>query len=502
MKEEILRMEHIYAYVNTPSAIALNKKYALEDFSVNLFKGELLAVYGVPYSGIHELGHILSNADGADNRAWVEGNVWIDEQKINMNRNYYPERLGIHVLRDDNNIIPDLTVAENLFMGEKKNMFSLTVSAKKQEKLATTILQKFSLDIAVDKRGDELDYYEQIMVKMVRAYIKGAKILVINELLELTFYKPLRDKLFNVIRMLKKDGVAILWICQRIDYIKDEVDRILVVRNGHGVKNVYSDTYSNDLIFRLATESDFEKTRPRKYYQEDETAFQVDRLSSRRIQDISFLVKRKSVVGICTTDPWEQEELIRILNGEEQNFSGNMYLGGTAYSPANEMDALHKGVHYLDMVLWSKHGIGDLSVIDNQMLGHYWRRRKHFGYINTKMLKSQEIKYKLKHPHWPIQKWSHLSVEQQKILLYERCLDQPAKVHLIKEGFSHVGFQISKEMQDILELLLEQNRAVILLSMSYNDLCNYCDEIFLLKDGRFVERIIHDDFDKEIVFDK
>lgn len=482
MREEVLRMEHVYA--------KNNGKYVLSDFKLNVYKGELVVLFGFSGSGIHELGMVLSGG-GAIER----GRILVGEQEVQMHRPYYPEEYGIVAVHSRNNLLPDLTVAENLFFGGKNKMLSLVVSERKQERLAKKILEKFQIYLDVHQKAYKLSYYEELMIKMLKAYVKGAKLIVVNEIAALSYSRE-RNQMLRVIELLKADGIAVIWINQRIEYAQEIADRVVVVRDGKNVKNFYGTDYSKEQLIQMAVEKEIQQIQVRSMELEQEEVLRLSNINGQYLEDFSLSVKKGQILGIWTNDVYAQKEIREIISGETQNYRGTILLSGKDYHPKNYGEAVRCGVEYIDLMWYEKHCMPNMRIIENLMMESFWRQTRMWQIVNRRWESFQETKYRKKHLGWPTGKWWELTTDQQRLLLYERCCEQPSRLYLFTEPFTQSSYQMIEDVIRVMQVLQEQGKTLILQSLNYQDLRRVCDTICIIKDGRLQKRVRRTEFDQ------
>lgn len=314
MKVEILRMEHVY--------VERAGKYILGDFKLNIYKGEMVVLFGLPGSGLEELGMILSGEGEIE-----KGRILLDEEPVSLKHRFSPEKYGIYSVFNESNLIPELSVAENLFLGWQKNIFSFVVSRAKCERLAKGILTKFNLNIEVSKKARQLSYFEQIMIKFIKAYVKGAKLLIVNEIIE-SVYGRERLQVISILKKLQQDGIAILWLNQRIGFVREIADRIIVLRGGKNVKTFYGDDYSLELLVKVAADTRIPESVVLKGRGAAETLLELSDVSGAGICNLSMAVKRGSIVGIWANDSLYLQALTYLVCGEWQQTSGEMKVTG------------------------------------------------------------------------------------------------------------------------------------------------------------------------------
>lgn len=485
MKEEILRMEHIF--------LKRRGQYALQDFKLNIYRGEVVIVFGLSGNGIHELGDLLAGGHGES------GRILLREQELNIRQDFYPEQHGIYVIQNKDNLVPDLTVAENLFLGERRNIFAMPVSQKKQERLASEIMGKFELKFDVRKKAREYGvYYEQMLIKMVKAYVKGASLVVINEILELPENQWM-EQFRRVVRMLRQDGISVLWLTQRVEGIQSLADRMVVVRRGKNVKTIYGNDCSREFLMQIATERENMKERVCGPAEPGEQLLEIRDLAGKSFRRLSLKVSRRQILGFWSNQGVVLADLHGILLGRDRRYTGRMEWKGRPYRPQNYEDAVKTGIGHIDFMWPEKHYLPDMSITDNLMLMSYWFGSHRYGRINEKQRQYTALRYRQRHPGWPTGTWRQLTPDQQRILLYERVMDWPISLCLVAEPFSRVNYYLAEEIHSVFEELRQKEKTLLLFSMNYWDLCRVCDEIYLLPEGGCPRKVSKGEFGSQNV---
>lgn len=480
MKVEILRMENV--------SLIKNGKYLLKDLSINIFQGEVVVAFGYSGSGIHEIGDILSGKTEI-----MSGVIRINENIIIKKKQFYPEQNGVFIIQNTNNLVPDLTIAENLFFGGNKFIFSVIVADKTQREQAVRVLKNFGINIDVRKKAKNLLYHEEMLIKMVKAYIKGAKLIIINDIVENAYLKNW-DQFVNIIQILKKDGTAVLWLTQRPDYIQNLADRLIVLRNGRKVKTFFKNSYSLDKLMSIAADSQIENFINRSTEKSGECVLSIKQLSCKHLTDLSLSIRKRQITGIWANEPLALEDIHKVLCGEMESYSGEIMLSGKKYSPKSYAEAIKSGVNYFNQMWYERHCLFNMNVIDNLMLQNYWLQKPMMAFISPKWIKYMKAKWKQRHPEWSLDRWEDLSIDQQRILLFEKYLEQPGKVYLITEAFSRISYNLTSEITEILYKLIEKDKALVLLSMNYQDLSRVCEKIYIIKDGELKRELQYTDF--------
>lgn len=482
MKNEVLRMEHI--------SVKKRSGLALSDFRLNVFEGDLVAVFGFEDSGVKELGEvILGNTYG-------EGRILYCEQELKSDKDKLSEQRGVFVIEDNTSIMPDFTVAENLFFRAAGSYFRIVANSKQQETFAKGILARLDVAIDVRKKGKELRFYERFVLSLARAYVQNARLIIFIDPPNLADMGHGRE-IIAIIDKLKKSGISILWIDNHIQGIEEMVDGIFVVRDGKNARTYYHEDFSIEKIIAIAENKRNVNASERNINRiNGKTLLEVRNVCSRRLDNLDLSIKEGCINGINSNDPERLGELRSILCGELQEYKGQMFLKNKRYQPDNYNEAAKQGVQYVDIMKIEKHVVSQMSVIDNMLLQSYWLNNSIFGLTHNHQIKYMETELRRRHRHWHLDSWDNLEVWQQKILLMERFLLQPVKICIITEPFIKFNSEMTEIALRVFDELISRGKTVVLLSMSIHDLMTACDEINIINKGKNVLTITRKDWQK------
>lgn len=451
-------------------------RYALEDFHLNIYAGEFLFAYGFPDSGIRELGELLKGSITAE-----RGDFYIAEKKVSSHPFSDPGRLGIYIVQSENNLVEDFSVAENLFFGGKKRFFQVCVARKRQEIMAKRLLEQFDLDLDVRRKSIGLGYFDQILLKLIMAYARGAKLVVIDGIIGFVNEEE-TEKLEKAIRILLEDGIAVLWLNQRMDYARTMADRFLILMKGKNVRTVYKGyDRTLDKLLDIVIKSDA-GNRQQTGADEREEVFRIDGLTGKHFSGMSLTIRKGDLLCLCSTESIAMAEWRDIICGENARYSGEMYLENRRYQPASYTECIREGVCFLDMMWFERHGNPDMRIEDNLMLESWWRRKGLHGILGKQQKEYNRAVYRDGHPGWPTDYWRSLTADQQKILLLEKLCLESHKLVIITEPFFQLHNTMLDTFYELIRRILENNGAVLLMTATDYDCRRICSRIISLDD--------------------
>ena len=466
MKNEVLRMEHIY--------VKQRDKFVLSDFKLNIYEDEFVVLYGYSSSGINELAEVLLGK-----RELHSGRVLVDGREIYEKQGFLSEKQGIFWVQYNQNLIPDLTVAENLFLGEKKNWLDVPVSRRMQEQLAREILEQFGMKINVRQKAKTLNYHEEEMVRLIKAYVKGAKLIIVNASMEM-LYMGREVKIIDVIRKLREDGIGILWLTQRMDIVPELANRIVVMRDGKNVRNIFKENYSETELMQVASARMMKEVSQPYTLQAGAPVFVMENIRTSLLDNVSLKLCERQVLGVYSLDADALDDFRKVIMGQNQDYTGRMVLQGNRYAPTNYEQAVKSGINLTDIMWHDKHILPEMTVMDNLLMEQYWTQNPMFGLRNRTWEHFVENRLRMRHPEWPMKRWRELTNEQQWQLLLEKCLYQTEKVHVIVEPLIRYSYGMLQTSKSIFEELKQLDKAVIIMSSNLLDLEKVCDDIVFI----------------------
>ena len=453
----------------------------LEDFHLNIYEGEFLFVYGYPDSGIAELGQILKGTMEIQ-----EGRFYAGESEITKSAFENPGSIGMYFVQNANNLVEEFTVAENLFFGGNKKYFTKVVPKKQQELMAGRVIEKMGLDVMFDpsKKVVSLPYEERILLKLVMAYVHGAKLVVLDRIMGFDLDRGGRF-LEKTLRILQDDGTAILWLNQRMDAAWYMADRVLIMQDGNNVRTIYKGYEgAPDNLLQIARENGNIVSQliaeDRNAENSSDVIFELDGLTSQLFSDMSLKIYKGEIVSICSMNTLLLQHWRNIVTGTEGDYQGSMKLDGKAFRPKSYSDCVRQGVCYLDIMWYEDHCNPEMSIEDNLLMPSYWHLKELRVFMDNGMRDHARYFYRKNYPDWPRDYWWKLTADQQKVLLMEKlCLD-PHRLVIITEPFFQLHNTMLENVYRMIRKIQDNNGAVVLMAGIDKDVGPVSDRVYYL----------------------
>ena len=307
----------------------------LKDAGFTLRSGEIHALMGENGAGKSTLMKILTGVYTKD-----EGRILVDGNEVCYRSPQEAEKAGIVFIYQELNVLYDLTVEENMFLGKeiRKGMGICDKKAMRAE--VKRVLQSLGVDISPTRRMDELSVGQQQMIEIAKALMVNAQVIIMDEPTA-ALTQSETSVLFRVVRSLKEKGVSIIYISHRMEEIFELCDRVTVLRDGAYIdtKNI-SDTDMNDVV-RMMIGREIGERFPARSVVPGEVVFEVKGLTSPGIfRDISFRVRKGEVLGVAGLMGAGRTEIMQAIFGSIPVTDGKLYLDGKEISVRSPQQAM------------------------------------------------------------------------------------------------------------------------------------------------------------------
>ncbi|MFV0335356.1 MAG: sugar ABC transporter ATP-binding protein [Tropicimonas sp.] len=463
---------------------------ALEDVSLVAYAGEVHALMGENGAGKSTLMKILSGAYVPD----PGGEVLVDGRKLPFGKPKTARSFGIAVIYQELALAPNLTVAQNVFLGEETAR-GIIVDRAEMTRRTQTILDRLGVAFGPGDRVGSLSLGECQMVEIARALSADPRIIVMDEpTTALTTRET--DRLFEVIAGLKRDGIAIIYISHRMDEVYTLADRCSVLRDGSCVGTLERAELDAGTLVSMMVGRDLST-----FYRKDHSAVPAGRevvmavegmSDGRHVRDCSFVARRGEVLGIAGLVGSGRTELLRLIYGADPKVAGRVLLNGTDVTPGSPRAALEHGIVYLTE---DRKGLGlflDMSVLENvniavaeQDSGGLMRRN---GAIARKRGDDAIAQLAIRTPS-AAQKVGALSGGNQQKVLLGRLLQSRPAVLLLDEPTRGVDIGAKSEIYRLINELAQNGLAIVMVSSELPEIIGVADRCLVMRDGEIAGEI-------------
>lgn len=463
---------------------------ALQDVSLTAWPGEVHALMGENGAGKSTLMKVLSGAYVADKG----GEVLVDGEVMTTGDPKEARARGIAVIYQELSLAPNLTVAENMFLGREPSTRGL-INRSKIFARAEPVLERLGVSFSASTIVGRLSLGEQQMVEIARALATDARIIVMDEPTTSLSNRE-TEKLFAVIEALTADGIAIIYISHRMEEVYRLSNRCSVIRDGTYVGTLEHDELNAQTLVSMMVGRDLSTFYKKEHTASDDTrdvVLKVENMSDDRLVDrCSFEVREGEVLGIAGLVGSGRTELARLIYGADHAASGKVWLNGVEVTPKNPRDALAHGIVYLTE---DRKALGlflDMTIEENISMCVYEADAKPGGLLNFKASKERadrSIKdLGVRTPSARLTVGALSGGNQQKVLL-ARLLEAKPKVVILDEPTRGVDVGAKSEIYRLIDALAREGLAVVMISSELPEIIGVADRVLVMRDGKIAGEV-------------
>lgn len=456
----------------------------LDDVKFELNESEIVALLGANGAGKSTLMKIMTGIYTKD-----DGDIELENKIVNIKNPSDAMGYKIRLVPQELQILPDLSVAENIFLGLFPAHGNRALSRLNRTELhnrSKKILKELGINnIDVTAKISNYSVSEQRLIEIARALVGDAKILVMDEPTA-SLSEPECKRLFEIMRRLKSRGVSIIFISHFLDEVFQISDRIEVLRDGENAGSyVTKDTNSHEVLSAMLGK-ELSGLFPDQAKNPSGEAFKVNKLSLKpRINEISFMVKKGEIYGVFGLIGSGIEELGKAIFNSNKNRLGNLFLMGEPFNPHNVSNAIKQGVGFVSGDRKSEGIIPDQNLRDNITLPFLGR---HSNGLNISVSSQEKFANKWIEALGVItsgtgQKISGLSGGNQQKICIGRWLVGGLKVLILEEPTRGVDVGARKDIYRHLRNLSNDGLAIVIISTDAEEIGGLADSSTVLIDG-------------------
>lgn len=453
---------------------------ALDNIHFDLNRGEVHAIMGENGAGKSTFMKILIGLLKADS-----GSISLNSEQIEHMDVYSIMQKGIAMIHQEILMIPELTVAQNIYLGrESKRAFLLDEKAIIQQ--AEELLSSMGLDIQVRTKAKYLSIAELQLIEIAKAVSNNASVIIMDEPSSALSEKEV-EILFKIIKDLKNKGVAIIYISHKMEEIYQISDRITVLRDGQFIATKNTADLDKNSLIALMVGREIEELFTTKSLAKDEIVLKVKNLHKKgKFSDINFEVHAGEVLGIAGLMGAGRTEIARAIFGLDSFDSGEILLKGKTVQIRSPKEAIKHGIGYVSEDRKALGFIPELSVNQNISLSSILNYSKRW-LIDEK--KEREATAKIAHElkikaSGPNQKVINLSGGNQQKVVIARVLMASPLLIILDEPTRGIDIGAKQEIYKLIRELTKNGLAVIMISSELPEILGMSNRILVLSKGK------------------
>ena len=463
------------------------------DFSVR--EGEVHALVGENGAGKSTLIKILSGAYAKDS-----GEIIFEGKSISTQNPHHVQRIGISTIYQEFNLAPHLSVIENILIGQlpKRGLAIDWIEARKR---ATEILARLGVTLPMDERVGKLAVADKQLVEIAKALAHKSRLLIMDEPSAVLGEREM-DKLYQVVRSLKENGITIIYISHRLVEIFDIADRVTVLKDGRYVGTRIVSEVSMPELVKMMIGRELKDVYPKRKGELGDVLLEVNHLSRPGVlEDISFKLRAGEIIGIAGMRGSGRTELARAIFGADPHV-GTIQLYGKPVNIKTPQDAIQnrmalatedRKAEGLFLKTTTKNNISISGLKDISWAGFIIRRKAELEKV-LKLIKTMFIK--TQGPDFPVANMS--GGNQQKVVL-ARWLNIGARVLLLDEPTRGIDVGSKSEIYQLMAQLAAQGVGLIMISSELPEVLGMSDHILVMHDGKMVKELQRAEASEEVI---
>jgi ribose transport system ATP-binding protein len=478
--------------------------YALKNIDLLIYPGEVTAIIGENGAGKSTLMKIVSGVFTD-----YEGDVLLNGEKIIFKNPKEASEHGVVIIHQELNLIPYLSITENLFLGnELENRFGF-LDYPKMHKKARELLSRLHLDLNPTTILNQLRVGQQQLVEIAKALLLESKVLIMDEPTSAISDHEVK-LLFQIINDLKGKGVAIVYISHKLNELSEIADKFAVLRDGRRIGTGEMKETSNQQLIQMMVGRNVSELFKKGNHVQQEEVLRVENLSFLNpenkndylVNNVSFSLKQGEILGICGLMGAGRTELLEAIFGLYPTcVSGKIYIQGIEKQIRNVTDAINAGIALVPEDRKMQGLILNMDVAQNTSLASL-EKISTFNFINKKKEEAissnfiKKLNTQVPSPKIEVQKLS--GGNQQKVVIAKWLATHP-KILLLDEPTRGIDIGSKIEIYKLINELAEQGIGIIVVSSELPEILAVSDTILVLSESKLTARLNRAEATEEVL---
>jgi ribose transport system ATP-binding protein len=458
----------------------------LKSVNLSIWPGEVHAFMGENGAGKSTLMKILAGAYHPDS-----GEIILDGKTVQFRTPHEARLAGIGIIYQELTVAPNLTVSGNVFLGSELKRLGFMADTAEMDRKTQEVLNRLGARFKATQRAAHLAVAEQQQVEIARALFYKSRVLVMDEPTAALSDRE-TDRLFEVVRNLRSEGLAIIYISHRMAEVYELADRLSVLRDGEYVGELKRAEFSAGKVIEMMVGRRLEDFYEHTKRAAGRVVLEVKNMSAGdRVKNASFQLRQGEVLGLAGLVGAGRTELARLIFGADKRKSGEIYLNGQKLRINQPKDAIRAGIGYVPEDRKLQGVFLQMSSGENitmNILG----RCSAWGVLNFKKLNERanaEVKAMRVRTASLKSRAGGLSGGNQQKLLLARWLEINPKVLLLDEPTRGVDVGAKAEIYALIQQLVDKGTAVLFISSELPEIVGVCDRVLVMREGEITGEV-------------
>lgn len=473
---------------------AFGSNEVLKGVNLTLKSGEVHALMGENGAGKSTLMNILTGIHKQD-----KGQIFVDGQEVSFKNPLEAEAHGIAFIHQELNIWPNLSILENLFMMHSVTNGMGVLDFKAMRKLAEEKCREIEIELPLDMEAGECSVGQQQMTEIVRNLLVDAKVVIMDEPTAALTERE-TEKLFEVMRSLKKRGVAMVYISHRMEEVTANCDTITVMRDGVSVATKSVKEYGMEQIIRDMVGRSITEFYPDRRNKPAEVILEVKSFNQTGVfRDVSFNLRKGEILGVAGLMGAGRTEIMRAIFGVDPHESGELVFKGEPLKITKPEDAIKAGMAFVTENRKTEGLILDFSILRNIALPSVDTFAKN-SVINFGKLSgfADEMAKKLgvKAHSLELEAGALSGGNQQKVVI-AKWVGMNPDVIIMDEPTRGIDVGAKRDIYELMNELTASGVSIIMVSSELPEVLGMSDRILVVHEGRIAGELLRDEADQE-----
>lgn len=455
---------------------------ALNNVEITLRKGEVLGLCGENGAGKSTLMKILTGIYNAD----PGGEIYLQGKKVKIRDTNHAREIGLSIIHQEINLVPDLTVAQNLFLGRPGYAKGGVILDHKMEKDTQELLDRLNIRVDPKTYCRDLTVSRLQMVEIARALSYESRILIMDEpTAAITLQET--EALFKLIHEFMTEETGLIYISHRMPEIRQITDRVSVLRDGTYVGSVNTpEVEMREIISMMVGRQVSEGARPNTQPISDEVVLKVENLNAPIVHNVSFELKRGEILGVAGLMGAGRTETARCISGADPHNSGTIFVNGTKVRIRNAVDGVKAGIGYFSEDRKRYGLLLDQDVKANTVVAALKDFIK-LGFVQdrkiSKISRDYAERLRIKTPSVN-QLLNKLSGGNQQKVIIAKWLVRDCDILIFDEPTRGIDVGAKEEIYHLLEELTARGKSIIMISSELPEILRMSHRIMVMSEGR------------------
>ncbi|GAB3254855.1 sugar ABC transporter ATP-binding protein [Arthrobacter pigmenti] len=472
---------------------------ALSNVQLDLRHNEVLALVGENGAGKSTLMKLLSGIHAADT-----GTFELNGGKIQVQNPKQAQQLGISIIHQELNLMPDLTVAQNIYIGREPRSGNFLLNERKLNARAAELFKRIRINLDPKSKVGDLTVAKQQMVEIAKALSHDSKVLIMDEPTAALNDAEVRA-LHGIIRNFKSPATGVIYISHRMDEIKEIADRVTVLRDGGYVDTVDAGSMPiREVIAMMVGRRIQTEQRPDAAPATADVVLKVDGLSTREmLRDVSFEMRKGEILGFAGLMGAGRTEVARAIVGADKITAGTVEIHGRERKVPNPAKAASLGIGYLSEDRKHLGLLLERNVKENIALSSL-DKFSGGGFMKSKAMavKAQELvgTLRIKTPSLT-QAARNLSGGNQQKVVIAKWLVKDCDILIFDEPTRGIDVGAKEEIYALLNDLARQGKSIIMISSELPEVLRLSHRIIVMCEGRVAGELANEEADQENIME-